>query len=118
MILMRVVARRRKDEVWRPIVSHVLQDVLDVIPDGGEATLGEVMEVNGQIGAGNEGARGFPSLGVTLLSPSEDNVPSPQSRVAFSQGEQSPTGSDLNVVRMRADRQDGQFPLRRRLDLE
>jgi hypothetical protein len=38
--------------------------------------------------------------------------------VAFSQGEQGPTGSDLNVVRMRADRQDGQFPLRRRLDLE
>jgi hypothetical protein len=118
VILMGIVTRRRKDEVCRAIVSHVLQNVLDAIPDRREASLGQLVEFNSQFTPGNEGGSGLLCFGVTFVGSRQDNVSNPQARLEVGQSEQGPTGSDLNIVRMRADCQDRQRPLRGRLDLE
>ena len=99
-----------------PSSGHVFEDVLDLVPDRWEPTFGQLVEFNGQIGAGKEGGSGLSCLGVTLFGPSEDDISSTQSRVALGQCEQGPACPDLDVVRVRADRQDRQRPLRRLLE--
>ena len=116
MVLMGIVAGWRQNEVRRARVRDVLEDVLHPIPDRGKPAFGQLMEVNREIGSGDEGGRGLSCLGMTFFGPSEDYISSTQSGAALGQGEQRPTCSDLDVIRVGAYRQDCQRPFCRQLE--
>src|SRR5215475_14113436 len=48
----------------------------------------------------------------------QDNVANPQPRLTLGEAEQCPTGADLDVVRVRADGQQGQPPARWRFQMQ
>jgi hypothetical protein len=89
-------------------MGHVLENVLYPIPDEGKATLRELMELDGQVGTGKKGGRCVSCLGVSFLGPGEDQVSSMQSGMSLGQGEQRSAGADLDIIRVRADRQHSQ----------
>ncbi len=118
VILMRVVARRREDEVRRAGSRHLLQDLLHLAPDGGQPALGQIVQVDarGPRPAGRRAPRGAPRPG----DPPCRSAPrsGPAARLALGQAEQRPAGADLDVVGMRADREHGQRPARRRVQVQ
>ena len=52
--------------------------------------------------------RGVTRLELAIRRPGQHDVADLQARLAFGEGEQRPADADLDVVRMRADREQGQ----------
>ena len=76
------------------------------------------MQLNLQFRAGQESTGGRPCLLLTLGHPAEHHVPGAQARMTRRQAEQSAAGRDFQVVGVRSEGKDGQWPSRRlgRLD--
>ena len=106
---------------------HALEDLLHAAPDGGQPSLGQVEQLDGEVRAGQERMRRVARLLLTFRGAGQHDVPGPQ--LALGQAEEQAAGADLDVVRVRADgehgqrlagrrvkgqRQHGSLPLRRR----
>ena len=118
MVLMGVVARWREDEIGHPSERHLLQDVLHAIPNRGKPAFGQMVQVDGELGLGKEGHGGAACLGLAFFSPGEDDISSAQPGLALGEGEQGPTRPDLDVIRVGADHQHRQGPIRRQLEVQ
>jgi hypothetical protein len=112
VILVGVIARRRDDDVGRARAGDLLECVLGPFPDGRQPAFGQVMEVNAEIRAGQEGPGRVPRLVLPVRRAGQHRVVGPQPGLALGQREQRPARADLDVVRVRADGQDGQRPAR------
>ena len=60
VVLMGIVARRRKDEVGCACARHLFEDVLDAIPDRGKPAFRQFVQVNAEVGRREE-ARSAPA---------------------------------------------------------
>ena len=85
-------------------------------PDGGQPALGQVEELDGEVGAGQERMRRVARLLLTLGGAGQHDVAGPQP--ALGQAEQQAAGADLDVVGMRADGEHRQRLARRRAQVQ
>ena len=68
------------------------------------------MQVDGEIGAGQEGTRGVACLLLTFRCSGEHDIADLQFRLGARQAEQGSACADLNVIRVSADDEYGQGP--------
>ena len=78
VILVRVVGRRRDDEVGRARSGDVLEDLLHAAPDGGQPAFGQVEQVDGEVRAGHERMRRVARLLLALGGAGQHHVAGPQ----------------------------------------
>ena len=81
-------------------------------------TFRQAVQIDCDVGSGEEGGRGVASLGVALCGPGQHHVASTQTGPALGEREQGSSRTDLDVIRVGADRQDRQGPFRRKLEMQ
>ena len=115
VILVRIAGGRGEHEIRAQRPRLGLDDLLDLAPDGGQPPVGQVMQLHLEVRAGCERPGRRLGLLLALTGPRQQDVPDTQPRVALSEAEQGPARCDLNVIGMRADREDRQRRVRRRV---
>ena len=119
MVLVGIVTGGRKDEVGRSVIRHALQDVLDAIPNAGSRPSGKLVQVDGDDRHPEERlAAALRASAWRSSVPGEHHVTNTHSGPALGKGEQGSARPDLDVIGMGADRQDGQRPLCRQLEIQ
>ena len=103
----------RHDQVRRPGPGHLLQRLLHRVPLGREPALGQVVQINGDAGAGQERLGRVAGFQVTFRGPGQHDVVDPETRLTLGQAEQRASGPDLDVVGMGAEGEHRQRPVRR-----
>ena len=105
VILVRIARGRAENEVRCAGSRHALDDLLDLLPDGRQASFRQVVEFDLEISTRREAPHRRPGLLLPLRRSGQQNVPQPEPRVPPGETEQRATGRDLDVVRVRADRE-------------
>jgi polysaccharide pyruvyl transferase WcaK-like protein len=105
VVLVRIAWGRAENEVRFAGSCHALDDLLDLLPDGRQASFRQVVEFDLEVSVRRETPHRPPGLLLPLRRSGQQNVPQPEPRVAPGEAEQHAAGRDLDVVWVRADRE-------------
>lgn len=107
VVLMCIVGPRSEHEVCTAGPRHVLESLLHLIPSPGEPSIGKVVQMIGDVRAGQEVVCRGACLFVAMFRTSHQHVVDGQ-LTRCREAQKSPSTPDLNVVRVRAEANDGE----------
>jgi hypothetical protein len=87
MVLVRIVTRRRDDEIGRAVPRREFERFLHLVPRGGQPPVRQIVQFNSEIGARQESLGRAACLLLAVFRTRQDDVPCPQARVVLRQAE-------------------------------